>query len=194
MNVRLLVMAMALAIGISAPFKASAEVVADWGTVVTPLSTEATFSFAQYDVTNNFTDQYAFSLEGDSGATYTVTFSFDTCKNGCGNPDLSYGIYDANGGLIEAVDGSITLSSGNYVFQVKGDGMGSGNTLDYWGSVTFTATAAATTLVSPVPEPSQILYLLPGLALVRWVSQKRRGRSPAEITLVQRNLAIGQAA
>ena len=194
MSIRRLVLAMAIAIGISTAFQASAEVVDDWGTVVTPLTTEATFSFAQYDITNNFTDQYAFSLEGDSGATYTVTFSFDTCKNGCGNPDLSYGIYDANGGLIEVVDGTVSLSAGSYVFQVKGDGMGSGNTVDYWGSVTFTASGPATTLVSPVPEPSQLVYLLPGLALVRWVSLRRQRRGTTETSLARRSLVFGKAA
>lgn len=193
MNIRLLVLSMTLAIGISLPSLGAAEVVADWGTVATPLASETTFSFAQYDITNNFTDQYAFSLEGDAGATYSVTFNFDTCKNGCGNPDLSYGIYDANGGLIADASGTVTLTSGNYVFQVKGDGMGSGNNLDYWGSITFTATAVATTLVSPVPEPIQFMYLLPGLALVRWVSHRRR-QGPAEVTLVQRQIAVAQVA
>lgn len=175
-----LTLTMAIAIGTTVPSSAAADVVADWGTVATPLSSEATFSFAQYDITHNFTDQYTFSLEGDAGATYAVTFDFAPCKNGCGNPDLSYGIYDANGGLIADASGSVTLSSGNYVFQVKGDGMGSGNSVDYWGSVSFAAAAAATTLVSPVPEPNQLMVLLPGLALVPWFSQRRRRQAACQ--------------
>ena len=196
MNLRPLILAMALALatGIAAAHRAYAEVVADWGTVVTPLSSEATFSFAQYDITHNFTDQYAFSLEGESGAAYTVTFDFDTCRNGCGSPDLSYGIYDANGGLIDVVDGSVTLSAGNYVFQVKGDGMGSGNNVDYWGAVTFTTTAASTALVSPVPEPSPWMYLLPGMALVSWTIRRQQRRVQGKGPLVQRDLALAQGA
>jgi hypothetical protein len=165
-------------LALSAPLRAA--VVEDWGTVVTPLSSEATFSFAQFDITNNFTDQYAFSLEGESGASYSVTFAFATCSNGCGNPDLSYGIYDANGGLVATTDGSsnVTLTAGDYVFQVKGDGMGSGNSVDYWGSVSFTAVALASTeVVSPVPEPAQLWLFLPGL-LLAWLGRARSVRQP----------------
>ncbi|MEY4761070.1 MAG: hypothetical protein RLZZ200_926, partial [Pseudomonadota bacterium] len=78
------------------PQQGSAAVVANWGTIVTPLQSDVTFSFAQYDLTKNFTQQYLFSLEGAAGATYSVSFTFDACKRGCGNPNISYGIYDAN--------------------------------------------------------------------------------------------------
>jgi hypothetical protein len=61
------------------------------------------------------------------------------------------------------------LSAGNYAFQVKGTGFGSGNSLDYMGSVTFAATA----VVSPVPEPSTLLLTLPGLALVHVMTRVR---------------------
>ncbi len=142
------------------PFS-QAEIVEDWGTVVTSIEGETTFSFEQYNITKNFTDQYAFSLEGSGDATYAVSFYFDACKNGCGNPDLSYGIYDANGGLIDMTNGTVVLSAGNYVFQVKGDGMGSGNSLDYSGSVTFSV--AATSFVSPAPEPSTLVLMILGL-------------------------------
>ena len=189
MNIKQLILAMTIGLGLILATLARAEVVADWGTVVTPLTTEATFSFEQYDITKNFTHQYGFSLEGEAGATYQVTFTFDACKKGCGNPDLSYGIYNANGGLIADASGTVTLSAGNYVFQVKGTGRGSGNSLDYMGSVTFSATA----MVSPVPEPSTLLLTLPGLALVH-VMIRRRRQAQAEDTLDPRSIPLGQGA
>jgi hypothetical protein len=150
---------------------ASAEVVADWGTVATPLTTETSFSFAQYDINKNFTDQYSFTLEGDTGAAYNVTFQFDLCRSGCGNPDLSYGIYDANGGMVTARDGVATLSAGSHVFQVKGTGMGAGNSVDYWGSVTFNAVAMS--MVSPAPEPSSLMLTLFGMGGLGWAVRRR---------------------
>jgi hypothetical protein len=143
---------------------ARAAVVADWGTLATPITSETTFSFAQYDLNKNFTDQYLFSLEGESGTSYTVTFQLDACRNGCGNPDLSYGIYDANGGLIGDTNGALTLSAGSYAFQVKGTGMGAGNSLDYWGAVTFSA--VSTSIVSAAPEPATLVLMLAGTALL----------------------------
>jgi hypothetical protein len=154
---------------------ASAEVVADWGTVATPLTTETSFSFAQYGISRNFTDQYAFTLEGESGAAYNVTFQFDLCRSGCGNPDLSYGIYDANGGLVTASNGVATLSAGSYAFQVKGTGMGAGNSTDYWGSVTFNAVAMS--MVSPAPEPSSLMLTLFGMGGLGWAVRRRRERA-----------------
>lgn len=112
MKIKPLILAMTLSFGLALGMPAHAQLVADWGTVVTPLTTEATFSFEQYDITDNFTHQYGFSLEGEAGATYQVTFTFDACKNGCGNPDLSYGIYDANGGLIADATGTVHLVGG----------------------------------------------------------------------------------
>lgn len=167
-----------LAIGMIVPLDATADIVADWGTVVTPLTTEASFAFEQYDITQNFADQYAFSLEGDAGAAYEVTFSFDACRNGCGSPDLSYGIYEANGGLITADAGSVTLSAGSYVFEVKGNGLGSGNSVDYSGEVTFTATmAGADSIVAPVPEPASIILTAVGLSVVGGAVWRRRRSS-----------------
>ena len=150
---------------------ASAATVADWGTVATPLTTETSFSFAQYDIGSNFTDQYAFTLEGESGAAYNVTFQFDVCRSGCGNPDLSYGIYDANGGMVTASNGVATLSAGSHVFQVKGTGMGAGNSVDYWGSVTFNAVAMS--MVSPAPEPSSLMLTLFGMGGLGWAVRRR---------------------
>jgi hypothetical protein len=175
-----------LAIGLIAPLDATADIVADWGTVVTPLTTEASFAFEQYDITKNFTDQYAFSLEGDAGATYAVTFFFDACRNGCGSPDLSYGIYDANGGLITADAGSVILSAGSYVFAVKGNGMGSGNSLDYSGEVTFTATMlGADSIVAPVPEPASVILTAVGLGIVGGAVWRRRTASTRISRLVK---------
>lgn len=119
-----------------------AAVVADWGSVVTPITSKASFSFSQQNINNNFTNQYSFSLEGSTGATYQDSFEFAACKNGCGSPDLSYGIYDANVSLYNTTNGSLTFAAGNYMFQVKGTGMGSGNNLSYSGMVNFSTVAA----------------------------------------------------
>ena len=153
---------------------ARADTTTNWGTVATPLTSEVTFSFAQYDINRNFTDQYLFSLQGETGASYSVTFNFDPCRNGCGNPDLSYGIYDRNGSLLVDTTGTVTLSSGNYAFQVKGSGFGAGNSIDYWGSVTFAAGATSlnnVTMISPAPEPSTLLLMITGLTLFVWKSR-----------------------
>jgi hypothetical protein len=58
------------------------------------------------------------------------------------------------------------------------------------GSVTFAATA----VVSPVPEPSTLLLALPGFALVRVMTHRRRRNAPAQLTLVARPIAMGQGA
>lgn len=154
---------------------ARASTTTDWGTVATPLTNEVTFSFAQYDINHNFTDQYLFSLQGGTGASYSVTFAFDPCRRGCGNPDLSYGIYDRNGSLVANTTGTVTLSAGNYTFQVHGTGFGSGNVADYWGSVTFAASSTSlntVTMISPAPEPSTLLLMAVGLALFAWTSRR----------------------
>ena len=146
----------------------------DWGTISTPISDETSFSFAQYDVSGNFTHDYGFSLEGTAGATYEVSFAFDTCRNGCGSPEITYGIYNANGSYIGDTNGTVVLSAGNYIFQVKGAGMGSGNNIDYWGSVTFSMTSSSVEMVSPVPEPSTLILTLCGalfLAFAVWPKQ-----------------------
>lgn len=156
---------------------ARADVVQDWGTVATPLTSPVTFSFEQYRITQNFTDQYNFSLAGGTGASYSVTFAFDPCRQGCGNPNLSYGIYDRTGSLISNAGGTVTLAAGNYTFQVKGTGMGAGNTVDYWGSVTFAAAPSSltnVTMVSPAPEPSTFILMLWGLAGLGWSAWRRR--------------------
>lgn len=162
------------------------EVIEDWGTVVTPIENEASFSFAQYDVDGNFTHDYLFSLEGEAGATYEVTFQFDACKNGCGNPELSYGIYDANGGLYSATSGTVLLSAGSYAFQVSATGMGAGNSVDYWGDLTFSATlVSADNIVAPVPEPTTLALSGAGAGIVAWAAYRRRRTrvsSPASLT------------
>jgi len=129
----------------------------DWGTIATPISEATSFSFAQYDITGNFAHSYGFSLEGSAGATYEVSFDFNACRTGCGSPDLSYGIYNANGNYLSDANGTVVLSAGSYIFQVKGTGMGAGNTIDYWGSVTFAMNSSSMEIVSPVPEPSTII-------------------------------------
>lgn len=167
----LLATALVTSLGLSLP--APAAVISEWGTVSTSISGETSFSFARYDIDKNFTDLYTFTLEGSSGASYYVDFSFDACRSGCGNPNLSYGIYYANGPLVTATDGSVLLSPGQYTFQVKGNGFGAGNSLDYFGNVTFSL-ASATSMVSPVPEPAMLLLTVPGLALVAAATRRRQ--------------------
>jgi len=146
----------------------------DWGTIATPISEETSFSFAQYDITGNFTHDYGFSLEGSAGATYEVSFTFDACRTGCGSPELTYGIYHANGSHIGNTNGTVTLSAGNYIFQVKGTGMGSGNSIDYWGSVTFSMNSSSMQMVSPVPEPSTLVLTFCGALFLAFAAAPRQ--------------------
>ena len=155
-----------------APVLTHAAVVEDWGTIVTPLDEDLTFDFTQTDITKNFTDQYTFSLEGSADAFYEVTFNVDFCSYGCGNVAVSYGIYDANGGLVTEVSagGTLSLATGDYTFQVKGTGMGAGNSVDYFGEVTFKA------VVSPAPEPPAYILMLVGGLSARWYFLRTRHR------------------
>lgn len=127
----------------------------DWGTIST--TEDTTISFEQTDITKNFTDQYSFSILSGTDTSYAVTVTFDVCQNGCGNPEVAYGVYDATGGLVSDT-GSVVLSSGDYVLQIKGTGMGAGNETDYSGSITF--------FVSTVPEPADILLFFTGVAML----------------------------
>ena len=171
------------AISLSLSAVVHAVTVDDWGTVITPIENEASFAFAQYDIDANFTHDYLFSLEGEAGATYEVTFAFDTCQKGCGNPELSYGIYDATGGLYAAASGTIVLSAGDYAFQVSGTGMGTGNSVDYWGSLTFSATLVTSdAMVAPVPEPTTLLLTAVGSSVIGFAAYRRR-RVPTIATL-----------
>lgn len=159
--IRLMVMVAALL----ASVQSMAQQVTDWGVI--PLDQNTTISFASYDITRNFTDQYNFSLQGSGDAAYAVTVTFNVCANGCGNPSFSYGVYNANGSLIDS-SGAVVLKAGDYTFQVKGTGMGSGNSVDYMGSMSF--------FVSAVPEPGDIFLLLTGLPLLAWAVKRRRDR------------------
>lgn len=132
-----------------------AQTETDWGVI--PIGQETTISFSAYDITRNFTDQYAFSLKGAGDASYAVKVSFDACAQGCGNPDLGYGVYNANGSLISD-GGTVVLEAGDYVFQVKGTGFGSGNAVSYTGSMNF--------FVSSVPEPGDVVLMFAGLTFL----------------------------
>lgn len=143
----------------------------DWGVIA--VDQPSSYSVSGTDITQNFTDQYTFSISGGSSADYSVYVEFDFCKNGCGNPDVSYGIYDLNGGLISDT-GSAVLSAGDYVFKVKGTGMGSGNTLDYNGSVNFTASAVPSSFVSEASEPNDILLTITSSACLILLVRLRR--------------------
>lgn len=140
-----------------------AQQTTNWGVI--PIGQETTIAFSAYDISKNFTNQYTFSLQGTTDATYSVQVSFDNCFRGCGNEKLAFGIYDAKGGLVSD-SGSAVLTSRDYVFEVKGTGMGSGNNLSYSGSMSF--------FVSAVPEPSDVLLLLAGLGFVFWSVSRRR--------------------
>jgi len=163
----------ALLCGLTALFAqpAAAEVVADWGTISTPLTSPVTFSFAQYNVARNFNHEYVFTLEGSAGATYDVSFQFDACRNGCGSPILHYGI---GGSLSESPAGSYSLAAGTYSFTVSATGMGAGNTVDYWGAVVISGGGSG--VVAPVPEPEIFMLAVPGTLLVMAVARRRRTR------------------
>jgi EpsD family peptidyl-prolyl cis-trans isomerase len=149
---------------------ATAQVMANWGTISTPIASPVTFSFAQYDVSGNFTHEYRFTLEGSAGASYNVSFEFNACRNGCGNPVLHYGI---GGSLSESPTGSYVLAPGTYSFTVSATGMGAGNSLDYWGAVVISGGGG---VVAPVPEPEVFVLALPGALLVMAVARRRRAR------------------
>lgn len=158
----------------------AAGVVTDWGTISAPIASDVTFEFGRLDITKNFTDQYLFSLAGSSGVEYTLSFNILPCLNGCGNPDLNWGIYDQNGGLVSApANGTTyTLSSGSYSFQVKGTGMGAGNDLSYNGDITFSATALASGgMMASVPDGERWVLTAAGLLVFGWW----RRRKPAGI-------------
>jgi hypothetical protein len=135
----------------------------NWGII--PVGQSTAIPFDQYDIMNNFTDTYSFSLQSGSDASYSVAVTFDVCKSGCGNPNLSYGIFDSHGTLLSQT-GSAVLSYGDYVFKVKGTGMGAGNNVDYSGTMSF--------FVSSVPEPSDIMLMMTGCALVACAVRRRR--------------------
>lgn len=160
----------ALCLTASAP--GLSQQVTDWGVI--PLDRDTTISFSSYDITKNFTDQYTFSLQGFGDAAYAVTVTFDGCKNGCGNIGLSYGVYGANGSLIDNT-GSVVLSAGDYVFMVKGTGMGAGNTVSYDGTMNF--------FVAAVPEPSDYLMMFAGLCFLGWALRRRRRADAARAGL-----------
>ncbi len=147
----------------------------DWGVI--PLNQEpTTMPFGATDITKNFTDQYNFSIQGGTEASAEVTVTFDVCKNGCGNPELTYGVYDAQGQLISEIQGSgsVTLTAGDYYFQVKGTGMGSGNSVDYSGTMTFSSSLAGPAHVSGAPEPADWLLMISGSTFLTWAVKRRR--------------------
>lgn len=153
---------------------ATASTSTDWGVI--SVDQPSTYYVSGTDITQNFTDQYTFSISGGSNADYSVYVEFDFCKRGCGNPDVSYGIYALNGGLVSS-SGSAVLSAGNYTFMVKGTGMGSGNSVDYNGSSTFSASAMPAYFVSAASEPEDIFLTITGSAcLIVLVGRRREKR------------------
>jgi hypothetical protein len=146
----------------------------DWGVI--PLDQVTVISFGATDITNNFTDQYNFSIQGGTEASAEVTVTFDVCQKGCGNPELTYGVYNEQGQLISEIQGSgsVTLTAGDYYFQVKGTGMGSGNSVDYSGTMTFNTSLAGPANVSGAPEPSDWLLMVSGSTFLAWAVKRRR--------------------
>jgi hypothetical protein len=168
---------------ISVPLSGRADTNTDWGLIVTPITNDITFAFSQQNITKNFTDQYAFSLQGGAGVDYTLTFNFDPCKNGCGNPDLRWGIYNQNGGLVSelSTNGSYTLTSGNYTFEVKGTGMGAGNTVDYAGTMTF-----STGMMTSVPDGEGWVLSASGLLFLGLMKKRKMLRAQVRTWMERR--------
>ena len=149
----------------------------EWGVI--PLDEVVTMTFANQDLTKNFTDQYLFTLVSSTGTTYEVVVSYDNCTSGCGNATVNYAIYEANGSLVSD-GGSAILASGDYNFQVKGTGMGSGNDVSYAGTITFNSTGGAVVsgFVSAVPEPGEWALMLTGACLLAFGVWRQRQRQP----------------
>ena len=147
---------------------AQADLIAEWGII--PIGSETSFTFTPSDASTNFTDQYSFSLAGATEINFSTSSFLATCSRGCGNPVVEFGIYDANGGLISAAT-PVTLEAGAYVFQIKGTGMGSGNTAGSGGIISFYSAPAE--VVSPAPEPAGWLLLVAGLALVAGFARRQ---------------------
>jgi hypothetical protein len=53
--------------------------------------------------------------------------------------------------------------------------MGAGNSVDYWGELTFTATLVSTdSIVAPVPEPATLSLSGAGVMILGWAAYRRR--------------------
>ncbi len=144
----------------------------DWGTIQT--AEDSTISFENYDISGNFVDDYAFSILSGVDTSYAVTVTIDVCKNGCGNPAITYAIYNETGALVSDT-GTAVLGAGDYVFQIKGTGMGAGNEVDYFGSISF--------YVSAVPEPSDLQLLLSSVGVLAGIwfwKRKQKKRQEAK--------------
>ena len=147
---------------------AQADLIAEWGII--PIGSETSFTFTPSDASTNFTDQYSFSLLGTTEINFSLSSFLGTCTKGCGSPAITYGIYDANGGLISGAS-PVTLGAGSYVFQIKGTGMGAGNKPGSGGLIDFYSAPAE--VVSPAPEPGGWLLLLAGLGLVVGLARRQ---------------------
>lgn len=116
-------------------------------------------------IVKNQSDDYRFTLTENAFVSYSMNTNSVLCVKGCGNPSVSYGIYDVLGKQIDN-SGSIVLRSGTYMFGVKSTGMGSNNTVLYNGQINF---------VSPVPEPADYLLFFIGLiCLATAVAHRKR--------------------
>lgn len=142
----------------------------DWGVIQLQDGEKTSISFSAYDRMGNFADHYSFSLLASSDANYSISVTFDPCKNGCGNPDFEYGLYSSNGGLISDT-GSALLTSGSYVLKVSSTGMGAGNSLDYFGNITF---GSDVQMVAAVPEPDDYLLFFFGICILIFALSMRK--------------------
>lgn len=119
------------------------------------INSPTTITFNQ-QLTKNYSEIYQFTLTDRTAVNYFINTHFDGCVKGCGNPKISYGIYDSFGKQIDT-SGAIVLSSGTYTFGVKTTGMGSKNSVAYAGQMNF---------ISPVPEPADYLLFFVGIILL----------------------------
>ncbi|MCL4472128.1 MAG: FxDxF family PEP-CTERM protein [Sulfuricella sp.] len=185
MNPKLSISTRLIALGLSSLFALSGQVMAattDWGAQTAPASLNfgATFFVPQ----QQFYDDYMFSIPSASVNSISSTISLGSfwginnlqarLYNGTvtttGKPDgllqaWSTAIPISMAGVsgTVAVINPITLASGNYILEVRGDVAG-----------TFGGSYAGILNISPVPEPGEWVLMLSGLGLIGFIAARRK--------------------